>query len=237
MTEQNLNTEQSNSTKPVLANRLYFRAWNDDLKSMSNDELAVVNSSEFMVCSYCGFSEVSSDFSKQKIKNHNASNGRKCLNETFFRKSIGHTFKTDVTTLSVNDYLPWEQAYSVLYSMLEGLSKAFSIERNDVDGTIDYIYSRSGNSSTRFILFDTVPGGAGHVRRLGKATEEEILDVFKVSYDLVKDCHCDENTACYSCLQNYRNQAMHDSLERRLAVDFFERVFYDYEKFQRRGIE
>ena len=35
MTEQNLNTEQSNSTKPVLANRLYFRAWNDDLKSMS----------------------------------------------------------------------------------------------------------------------------------------------------------------------------------------------------------
>ena len=208
-----------------------------DLKSMSNDELAVVNSSEFMVCSYCGFSEVSSDFSKQKIKNHNASNGRKCLNETFFRKSIGHTFKTDVTTLSVNDYLPWEQAYSVLYSMLEGLSKAFSIERNDVDGTIDYIYSRSGNSSTRFILFDTVPGGAGHVRRLGKATEEEILDVFKVSYDLVKDCHCDENTACYSCLQNYRNQAMHDSLERRFAVDFFERVFYDYEKFQRRGIE
>jgi ATP-dependent helicase YprA (DUF1998 family) len=121
--------------------------------------------------------------------------------------------------------------------MLEGLSKAFLIERNDVDGTIDYIYSRSGNSSTRFILFDTVPGGAGHVRRLGKATEEEILDVFKVSYDLVKNCHCDENTACYSCLQNYRNQVMHDSLERRFAVDFFDRVFYDYEKFQINGVK
>ena len=201
-----------------------------DLKSMSNDELAVVNSSQFMVCPYCGFSEVSSDFSKQKIKTHNAPNGRKCLNETFTRKSIGHTFKTDVTTLSVNNYLSWEQAYSILYAMLEGLSKAFSIERNDVDGTIDYIYSRTGNSSTRFILFDTVPGGAGHVRRLGKATEEEILDVFKVSYDLVKNCHCDENTACYSCLQNYRNQGMHDSLERKFAVDFFDRVFYDYEK-------
>ena len=35
MTEENLNTEPSNSTKPVLANRLYFRAWNNDLKSMS----------------------------------------------------------------------------------------------------------------------------------------------------------------------------------------------------------
>lgn len=35
---------------------------------MSNDELAVVNSSEFMVCSYCGFSEVSSDFLNKKSK-------------------------------------------------------------------------------------------------------------------------------------------------------------------------
>lgn len=78
-----------------------------------------------------------------------------------------YTFKTDNTTLSVNDYLPWEQAYSVLYSMLEGLSKAFSIERNDVDGTIDYIYSRSGNSSTRFILFDTVPGRNWTCQKIG----------------------------------------------------------------------
>ena len=208
-----------------------------DLKSTSNDDLAVVNRSAFMVCPYCGFSEVSADLSKIKIKKHDASNGKKCPNEKFDRKSIGHTFKTDVTTLSVNDYLPWEQAFSILYAILEGLSKSFSIERNDVDGTIDYIYSRSGNSSTRFILFDTVPGGAGHVRRLGRASEEEILDVFRVSYDLVNDCHCDENTACYSCLQNYRNQTMHDYLERRFAVDFFERVFYDYEKFQTNGIK
>lgn len=35
MSEQNLNTEPSNSTKHVLPNRLYFRAWNEDLKSMS----------------------------------------------------------------------------------------------------------------------------------------------------------------------------------------------------------
>ena len=35
MTKHLENTEPSNSTKPVLAKRLYFRAWNDDLKSMS----------------------------------------------------------------------------------------------------------------------------------------------------------------------------------------------------------
>ena len=35
MTKHSENTEPSNSTKPVLANRLYFRAWNNDLKSMS----------------------------------------------------------------------------------------------------------------------------------------------------------------------------------------------------------
>jgi hypothetical protein len=35
MTKHLENTEPSNSTKPVLANRLYFRAWNEQLKCMS----------------------------------------------------------------------------------------------------------------------------------------------------------------------------------------------------------
>ena len=35
MTKHSEKTEPSNSTKPVLANRLYFRAWNEELKSMS----------------------------------------------------------------------------------------------------------------------------------------------------------------------------------------------------------
>lgn len=137
-----------------------------------------------------------------------------------------------MTTLSVNDYLPYEEAYSILYSILEGLSKSLSIERNDVDGTVDYVFSHSGNSYTRFILFDTVPGGAGHVRRLGKASEEDILHTFQASYAIVKDCNCDEDTACYSCIQNYRNQSRHDYLERRHAVNFFERIFYDVEKIK-----
>ena len=35
MTKHSENTEPSNSTKPVLSSRLYFRAWNDKLKLMS----------------------------------------------------------------------------------------------------------------------------------------------------------------------------------------------------------
>ena len=35
MTKHSENTKQSNSTKPVLSSRLYFRAWNDKLKLMS----------------------------------------------------------------------------------------------------------------------------------------------------------------------------------------------------------
>lgn len=203
-----------------------------DLKSTSNDELAVVNNSGFLVCPHCGYSDLASGFQKTKVKSHKAPNGRECLNDLLHRRSIGHTFKTDVTTLSVNDYLPYEEAYSILYSILEGLSKSLSIERNDVDGTVDYVFSHSGNSYTRFILFDTVPGGAGHVRRLGKASEEDILHTFQASYAIVKDCNCDEDTACYSCIQNYRNQSRHDYLERRHAVNFFERIFYDVEKIK-----
>lgn len=71
MTKHSENTDPSNSTKPVLANRLYFRAWNDDLKSMSKP------------------------FTFGQVLNFNDKNIKSLTNEIFLR-FIGHKDKNGI---------------------------------------------------------------------------------------------------------------------------------------------
>jgi hypothetical protein len=40
----------------------------------------------------------------------------------------------------------------------------------------------------------------------------------------VATCDCGEETSCYGCLQNYRNQTVHDILRRDLAIKVLRRI-------------
>jgi len=113
----------------------------------------------------------------------------------------------------------YKQAISTLYALLEGISLAFDIERNDIDG----IYVNE-NSNQVFVLFDTVPGGAGHVKRL--LNRDEMLMAFKYAYEKVSQECCD--TACYNCIKNYKNQKYHEFLRRGLAKDFLEKLINSF---------
>lgn len=115
-----------------------------------------------------------------------------------------------------------------MYALLEGVSQYLGIERNDISGTLHYNKVDSGVWATNFILFDTVPGGAGHVRRIGEADEGQLKNMLLKALEIVKQCHCGEDSngdsACYSCLCNYYNQKHHDIIKRRYAVEFFEGI-------------
>jgi hypothetical protein len=41
-------------------------------------------------------------------------------------------------------------------------------------------------------------------------------------WECVDQCECGEETSCYECLRNYRNQSFHDRLQRGLARDFLD---------------
>lgn len=204
------------------------------IKSTSNDELVVINTSNFYVCNACGYSEVNEKLDDVnfviKDEFHKTPYGRNCINKKLMRRTLGHKFKTDVAYISVSDYLEKERALSVLYALLEGVSQYLGIERNDISGTIHYNRIESGNWESNFILFDTVPGGAGHVRRIGKANNTEIENMFRNSLDIVQQCTCGEDSngdsACYSCLCNYYNQKHHDIIKRKYAIEFFESLLY-----------
>jgi len=49
-------------------------------------------------------------------------------------------------------------------------------------------------------------------------------DVFLAAWERVDQCECGEETSCYECLRNFRNQPYHDQLKRGLARDFLRRL-------------
>lgn len=179
----------------------------------------------FRVCRNCGAAESAPppwDHSKRvKPAPHiNPITGRTCNGflETF---ALGHKFMTDILEIRFEGLLAnqaeektWR---SVLYALLEGASEALGIRRDDLDGTLYYNYESQIPS---LILYDDVPGGAGHVKRILNDLPETLL----AAKDRVSlDC-CGPETSCTECLRNYRNQPYHEELKRGLAKSFLEKL-------------
>ena len=96
------------------------------------------------------------------------------------------------------------------------MSSALEIDRNDIDGTLHI----NQDLNRSMILFDTVPGGAGHVKRMLQP------DLFQAACQeakrIVERCDCGgdkRDTSCYSCLRNYYNQYCHDDLQRSFVME------------------
>lgn len=189
-------------------------------------KLAVVNSgflnAGFRICSICGWAEPATPTPvgrrpRREPPHQNPRTGRDCAGfiETFH---LGHEFITDVLELRFSGALaPADDRnlwLSTLYALLEGASEALGIPRDDLDGTL---YPYEGDLPPALVLFDNVPGGAGHVRRVAQA----LPAVVQAAWERVAGCECGEETSCYECLRNFYNHWCHDQLRRGAARDFF----------------
>jgi hypothetical protein len=171
----------------------------------------------FRICYRCGRAEVISFLPGNNrgigLNGHPASihehpiTGQKC-NGTMYPVHLGQRYLTDVLEIQVIDERFHKPALlSMLYALLDGASEALSIRREDIDGTI---FPRALGDPPSIILFDTVPGGAGHVEHI----RDHLTESIKLGWIKVRDCQCGEDTSCYSCLRNYSNQGIHDLLVR-----------------------
>lgn len=173
----------------------------------SSGELAVICKGKkgvgFWICFDCGAA-----FSERPRGGHRKPIGEECLSSVRGPLHFGHTFKTDVLTISLERYEFVEALtekgfwFSLLYAILEGASQALGIRRQDLDGCL---YPYEGKIA--LVLFDNVPGGAGHVKRI--IDGENLHEVFKNAFNRVKNCTCGPETSCYGCLRNYQNQFCH----------------------------
>ena len=76
-----------------------------------------------------------------------------------------------------------------------------------------------------FVLYDTTPGGAGHVKRLANPALLEKALQLALSY--MEHCTCggeDGNASCYACLRAYGNQKIHDKLKRSYVIEFLREI-------------
>ena len=190
------------------------------------DSLAVINESNFFICETCGYGMVEEKVADRFIQHsHQNSNGAKCYNDKLRKFSLGHEFQTDVAIIKFIDFniAKSDEAWTILYSMLEGLSRYLDIERNELSGCLHWFKDNDHpNGNYGFVLFDNTPGGAGYVRQL---TNPNVLaGMLRAGYKVVDTCVCGgdaKDTACYSCLCNYYNQKQHDNLKRYYALDFY----------------
>ncbi|NLG80161.1 MAG: DEAD/DEAH box helicase [Firmicutes bacterium] len=192
---------------------------------IAQGRLAVINHAGlygFKVCRRCGYA-VRGD--EPVPSPHRTPWGGTCLERLEAHLSLGHEFETDILKLVFEGYADRRPGFwfSMLYALLEGASMALDIERQDIDGCL---YPLAGNHGSRaLLLFDDVPGGAGHVRRL--AQREALVGVLRAALERLAGCECggpEGRASCYGCLRNYRNQFCHDILERRMVVEFLKQV-------------
>lgn len=170
----------------------------------------------FYLCRTCGYGTLD----KRKAETHKNPYGYECKGR-FERVSLGYDFETDVVEVDCSSALKganlkvgyWE---SLMYAMIEGMSYGLEIDRADIDGTL-YV-DRDGKRT--IILFDTVPGGAGHVKRLMEG--DNFTAAMEAVSQILEECNCGGtkgDTSCYGCLRNYQNQYLHDKLRRDYAID------------------
>ena len=187
-------------------------------------KMAVINNAGrrfFKVCFKCGYALISDEEVKDS---HPRPFGGECKGKLVYR-AIGHEFETDLVQLRFQNYFNEDQGFwfSLLFAMLEGCSEALDIERQDLDGVL---YPFNGDPSTpAVVIFDDVPGGAGHAHRI--AHPDNLKEVLKSTLYRLYRCDCggeEAETSCYGCLRHYRNQFCHEILSRGKVIHFLEKI-------------
>lgn len=140
--------------------------------------------------------------------------------------SLGHRRKTYTLHLRfTSEQSPKNRAFwlSLMYALLHGACRALQIERRDIDGVLfpRQTDDRGGWQQT-IVLYDDVPGGAGHVEQIREDFDAVVLSALNIA----KCEDCAPDTSCYSCLRDYNNQLYHDIL-RRDEITYYLKELYE----------
>ena len=154
-------------------------------------------------------------------KSHESLYGQyNCNCHELVRRSLHHEFKTDVAKISfkcnTSDY---NTMVSVMYAILNAMAKDLNIERRDIKACLSAKLV-SGILDLSIVIYDSVPGGAGHSRRLVTKDGKMLHSIFMSALRSMSECNCEPS--CYNCLRSYENQKIHDLLDRKLAIEFLQ---------------
>lgn len=174
----------------------------------------------FMVCKDCGAAVPGNKPDVlQKVNRPYRSTTSKCRHLNSENVNIGFYFQTDMFVLefpideSQIDTLRWLKRAALSLSEAFRLQAARTLDIDFTELVSGYRIRR--NESGTFVdiyFYDDLSSGAGYSTGLAAILPELIKETEK----FLRKCHCD--TACYDCLKHYRNQAVHDQLDRYAAL-------------------
>ncbi len=212
------------------------------LQSTTNDSLLVKSLSSFYVCEKCGFAIADDEYSmvedaSAKVmrngtplkvigKLHESQFGQyTCDNKELMPYSLHHKFSTDVAKISFGcDTSNYETMISASFAILFALSQELNIERRDVKVCLSKYIDDNNVAVNSIIIYDSVPGGAGHSRRLVTEDGAMLTRILKVALRNTADCPQKCDPSCYACLRSYENQRIHDLLDRNKAHEFLSKI-------------
>jgi len=159
----------------------------------------------------------------------NANNGHKnpfgkgtCSCTKLSKYCLHHEFRTDVAKISFGcNTSDNSTMLSVMYSILNSFANELNIERRDIKACLTFKKTR-GKMEHKIIIYDAVPGGAGHSRRLVTKDGQVLKAVIKRAIKLLETCQCEPS--CYRCLRSYENQRIHEILDRAKALSFLKQL-------------
>ena len=177
--------------------------------------------SGFLVCRRCGrwFEN------RPTGPRHEAPWGGNC-GGTLTSLHLAHELVTDVLQLRFNGCTPpapklQDKPFWLSFeaSFLHGCTDALGIEPNDLGGT--YNGWTDGSWVGELVIYDRVPGGAGHINRI----VENLDQVLQAALARVRDCKCgDIASSCYACLRTYSNQFHWGELQRQPVIQWLSAI-------------
>ena len=157
--------------------------------------------------------------------------GQPCPNKDEFdnRVVLGHRFSSEVILLAVDmpEFLdapimePSGRAvwYSFGTLMAEAAARYLQVSPEEVQIGVRPTRDRFGRVQGEVFIYDNVPGGAGYAR----AIQDNLGQIIHLALEMGRNCpnpSC--SGACYHCLLGYRNQQVHNLLDRDLAISVIE---------------
>ena len=232
-----------NIDSKTIDKRIYlFNNTRVEVESTTNDSLMVKSTNAFYVCPTCGYAIAEDETIKDDSEANKLIAARaneietkkphkslfidsNCRNKKLRRYSLHHVFNTDVAKLNFScDTSDRKTMLSVMYAILYAICECLNIERKDLKACLSWKVEDL-NIKYSIIIYDAVPGGAGHSRRLVTEDGRLLQEVLGRAYSNMISCHCDPS--CYNCLRSYENQRIHDELDRNLAAAFFGKLLGD----------
>ncbi|GGL15910.1 DEAD/DEAH box helicase [Planomonospora parontospora] len=162
----------------------------------------------YLICDWCGWA--TPNLGRKAPSHSSPLRQAECKGQLQWR-SLAHRYETDILELCFDGLsMPWAEWLSTLYALLEGAAYGLEISRDDIDGTVH----SGADGKTSLVIYDTVPGGAGSVMRIARGFDI----VGETALRRMSACECGEETSCYGCLRNRRNERNHELLSRGTAL-------------------